>query len=147
MIIELLKAPKSINYEAINERWFKTNSAYTFKWEVFHKGGLDTFKCLVPAKYEWDGATIPRAFWSLIGLYPTGIMTSPSLLHDYIYVNKGILDPLNAKIRISRKHCDLLFYEHLKHAGLEEKKAKKIYKIVRLFGRFWWFDINSKSKL
>ncbi len=95
-----------------------------------------------PKGFIWDGATIPRLFWSIIGYYPAGIMLPPSLWHDLIYINKGILfnKETNTDIFISRKDCDLLFKEHCVIMGVNPKAANKMYNIIRKFGWIYWID-------
>jgi hypothetical protein len=50
--------------------------------------GLD-FYIFIPKGFRYDGATVPRWFWSITGLTRDGIHRPAALVHDYIYVNKG----------------------------------------------------------
>jgi hypothetical protein len=96
----------------------------------------------VSTPFEWDGASIPRIFWSVIGYYPAGIMLAPSLWHDLIYKNKGwVRNELTGElIFISRKDCDLLFLQHMLICGVPLKDAQTMYKTIRKFGWTYWFD-------
>jgi hypothetical protein len=96
----------------------------------------------IPIGFEWDGATIPRITWSLIGYYPAGIMLAPSLWHDFIYINKGLVVNMEDGdvLKISRKDCDKLFYEHCIAVGVKRLKALKMYYAIRLFGAYYWRD-------
>jgi hypothetical protein len=97
-----------------------------------------------PQGFTWDGATIPRPLWSIIGYYPTGIMLAASLWHDLIYVEKGkIYNVYSGEHEfVSRKHCDQLFYAHMLQSGVAEKAARTMYQTIRVFGRFYWSDFS-----
>lgn len=43
---------------------------------------------LIPAGFEFDGASIPRPLWALLS--PTGLLLIPGLIHDYGYRYNGI---------------------------------------------------------
>jgi len=38
---------------------------------------------VIPKDYTWDGATIPRVFWRLIGAKTDSKFLIPSMIHDY----------------------------------------------------------------
>ena len=62
-------------------RWFTTIR----KWEVvedyyFWFNGCHLF---IPRGFIFDGASIPRVFWSILS--PTGLLLIPGLFHDYGY--------------------------------------------------------------
>jgi len=43
----------------------------------------------IAAGFEYDGATVPRWFWSLSGISRDGIHRAAALVHDYLYSVKG----------------------------------------------------------
>ena len=43
----------------------------------------------VPQGFVWDGASVPRFAWSIIGLTPWGLTDGPSLAHDPLYRSMG----------------------------------------------------------
>lgn len=50
------------------------------------------YEFAIPKGYKWDGATIPRVFWRLIGSKTDSAFLIPSLIHDVLcehheYVN------------------------------------------------------------
>jgi len=90
----------------------------------------------IPHGTTWNGATIPRLAWSILGYYPHGIMSEPSLLHDDLYVNEGSSDIT----KFSRKEVDQVFYSHMLYVGVKPISAKIMYKCVRAFGWVYWFD-------
>jgi hypothetical protein len=127
-----------IDHTAVDKRMFRLDYNHTCSWET----DTQSYVLTAPKGFLWDGATIPRALWSLAGYHPSGLMLAPSMWHDYIYVNKGkfINQSTNEEVYISRKHSDVLFYRHMILAGIEPKKAKLFYQIVRLAGRVYWND-------
>lgn len=83
---------------------------------------------LVPAGFEWDGATIPRAFWTLVGgPYHPQIMAA-SLLHDWLYWTRAW----------KREDADKLLRHVMKEAGAPEIRADLVYGAVRGFGGFYF---------
>jgi len=52
----------------------------------------ETYKFLVPKGYSWDGATIPRIFWRLIGSKTDNRFLIPSLIHDVLCENHDYID-------------------------------------------------------
>lgn len=53
---------------------------------------LKTYDFTIPKGYKYDGCTIPRAFWRLIGAKTDPRFLIPSLLHDYICENHSCVD-------------------------------------------------------
>lgn len=51
-----------------------------------------TYEFLIPAGYTWDGATIPRVFWRLIGSKSDNRFLVPSLIHDVLCENHDYID-------------------------------------------------------
>lgn len=46
-----------------------------------------TYSFNIPALYRWDGATIPKVFWRLIGSNTNSEFLIPSMIHDVICEN------------------------------------------------------------
>jgi hypothetical protein len=106
-------------------------------WEVDgrHMRLLRPFCYIDPAGLDWpvpkdamiDGASIPRAFWTLIGGPFEGLYRYGSVIHDY--------------------HCDVcvrpwqavhrMFYDAMITSGVSEIQAKTMYFAVRLGGPRW----------
>lgn len=90
----------------------------------------------VPKGLKYDGASIPRVCWSLIGLSPDGLLRAAALVHDWCYINGGIVeDSQGAELTLSKKEADKLFYELLMLAGVNPYRAKVAHFAVRCFGR------------
>lgn len=74
---------KSIaKYPFINKQNLKVRIVYYTNECVF----------TIPKDYTWDGATIPRMFWRLIGSKTDSKFLIPSLLHDYMCENHNVVD-------------------------------------------------------
>jgi hypothetical protein len=56
---------------------------------VFEVSGIK-YSLKIPTHYIFDGASIPRIIWGLIGLTPHGVMNGPALPHDYGYEHQGL---------------------------------------------------------
>lgn len=74
----------------------QTISKYPFmcltEVEVIIKYKNNTYKFTIPKKYRWDGATIPRIFWRLIGAKTDPRFLIPSMIHDVLCENKHYVD-------------------------------------------------------
>ncbi len=56
------------------------------KWRVKEEWSYqlpDGKTIVIPAGFEFDGASIPRPLWMLLS--PTGLLLIPGLIHDYAY--------------------------------------------------------------
>lgn len=135
----------------INEKQYILEQDYTAKWTT-KKG--DTVGVTIQAGFVYDGASVPRVFWSLVGIHPDGLMRAASLVHDYLYVYKGNPPMLKdgygafiegakgikhgAILRMSRKQVDDLFLRMLKDSGLSWSKRNAAYLGVRAGGWVYW---------
>ena len=52
----------------------------------------EVYEFLIPKGYTWDGATIPRMFWRLIGSKTDNRFLIPSLIHDVLCENHEYID-------------------------------------------------------
>jgi hypothetical protein len=132
IMIKIIQFTKAVPYVALDRNKFELLDKVETEFSI----NDNNIKLEVEPPFIWDGATIPRLFWSIIGYYPTGIMLAASLWHDYIYINKGNV----ADTFISREDSDKLFLEHMLDSGVKEKSAKLMYNIVRKFGWIYWTD-------
>ena len=53
---------------------------------------VKTYNFTIPKGYCWDGASIPRAFWRLIGAKTDSRFLIPSLIHDVLCENHNYVD-------------------------------------------------------
>ena len=52
----------------------------------------ETYEFSILAQYTWDGATIPRIFWRMIGAKTDNRFLVPSLIHDVLCENHDYID-------------------------------------------------------
>jgi hypothetical protein len=81
----------------------------------------------VPAGYSFDGSTVPRVFWSIVG--PP---LSPDLVASYV-----LLDYYNNKRTRSPEMVMQMFYESLLNSGVSEFRAKMLTTSLQAFGPKW----------
>lgn len=53
---------------------------------------LKTYDFTIAKNYKWDGASIPRMFWRLIGAKTDSRFLIPSLIHDVLCENHSFVD-------------------------------------------------------
>lgn len=80
----------------------------------------------IKAGFVYDGASIPRLFWSLIGSPFTGTHTKAAFIHDALYAGE-IYD---------RKICDWMFLQILQEHSCSWIKRNLLWLAVRIFGRY-----------
>jgi len=109
------------------------------EWEVvddytYERGSL---RITVRKDFVFDGASIPRIFWSLIGAPQAGKHAHASLLHDDLYVNK-ILFRDGREVKISRKEADDIMLMVMKEDGVSWWRRNAIHRAVRVGGGRAW---------
>lgn len=57
------------------------------KVTIKDKNENEIYNFTIPKDYSWDGATIPRIFWRLIGAKTDNRFLIPSLIHDVLCEN------------------------------------------------------------
>lgn len=78
----------------------------------------------VPAGTETDGASVPRAFWTIFE--PFGEYFPAAVIHDFLYT------PDNHEF--DRWESDIIFKEAMFNLGVPWTKREPIYHAVRIFG-------------
>lgn len=82
---------------------------------------------VAPAGSRVDGASIPRAFWGLIGGPFEGKYRNASVLHDVAYAEQS--RPF--------QDVDLMFYNAMRCSGVSVVTAKTMYYALVRHGRHW----------
>lgn len=90
-----------------------------------------TDKVTIPAWYEFDGASIPRLFWSVVGHPMDTKVLRAALVHDYIYTSER---------GRGRKQADDIFIEAMLVLWVNKYKAIIYYIWVRI----WWRYVRNK---
>ena len=80
---------------------------------------------LVPSGYIVDGASMPKALWSLIGSPYTGDYRRASIVHD-----KACEDTKSDSV--ARKRADRIFYLACRAGGCSSEDARSLYLGVRI---------------
>lgn len=82
------------------------------------------FEIHVAPGFVWDGASIPRLFWSLIGSPFTGTHSRPAFIHDCLYATE--FEP--------KKYNDWLFLELLDYTECNWIKRNIMWSAVKSCG-------------
>lgn len=107
-------------YMSQGVRWFiiadrfRQNSSY---------GKIET-----PPHFHSDGASIPKAFHSIV--HPFGEYFGAALIHDYLYT----IDGADAYPHLTRKDADEIFLEGMKDLGVPWYHRHPMHRAVALFG-------------
>ncbi|MBB5210519.1 DUF1353 domain-containing protein [Microbulbifer hydrolyticus] len=96
--------------------------------EDFHFTDKNGSVWLAPAGSLIDGASIPRAFWSIIGPPYVGDYRRASIVHDVACVN--------ANARQERRAADRMFYQACRAGGCSTRSSIILYIGVRIGA--WW---------
>lgn len=91
------------------------------------------YQMTVPSGFIYDGASIPRLFWTVIGSPFDPKYSVASLIHDYLYNNPNSR-PFWAN---NRKMADKIFWVLLVRSGVNPITSSMLYLPVRIFG--WKF--------
>ena len=86
--------------------------------------------------FDFDAASIPQIFWSIIGSPFTGNYTTPATIHDGLYAGE-VLD---------RKVCDDIFLDLMKQYKVGYLRRYPMYWAVRLGGGRVWKE-HSKEEV
>jgi hypothetical protein len=105
----------------LDVRWTGKQSFDLINYLVYEN---DTFTITIYPSFDYDGASIPRALWSVIGCPMGELYSRAACLHDALYASR-IFD---------RKTCDKLFHEAMLSDGVSRSLAKQMYLAVRAFG-------------
>ena len=91
----------------------------------------------IKEKYCWDGASINRFFWRLIGANTAAEFLIPSLIHDVLCENKKY-------INYDRELSSKVFRALLIASGVSSFKANVMYTAVNTYQMFcdWGLEYN-----
>lgn len=90
----------------------------------------DTFTITVYEGFDYDGASIPKTLWSIVGCPVGELYSNAACIHDALYASK----------LFNRKTCDKIFHEAMLSSGVNKSLAKKMYLAVRAFGESAYTD-------
>ena len=115
--------------ERISSKEYMLKSSLTYENEEFKvtiKKGLIT-----------DGASIPKAFWSIIGCPLSGKYVGSALIHDGLYGSH----------LLSKEESDRLFLDMMKHNGVGAIKRNLMYWAVKVGGRSAYNATSAESAI
>lgn len=121
--------PPLVSYSLEKKCWF-LEEAYSYQ------DGSN--RILVPKKFDFDLASIPRFLWWLIAPFELSI-TAP-LIHDFLYVYRGDLPQASIvpPRMYDRKQTDGLFRAIMAQEGVSRWRMVAAYYAVRWFGKTAW---------
>ena len=96
----------------------------------------DKYIITVKSGFNTDGASIPKAFWSVLSSPFDGALTYGAVIHDGLYT----------KMQLPRKECDKLLREMAIEKGYNKIKTFLVYCAVRMFGGSHWKKDTSEQK-
>lgn len=89
---------------------------------------VDAKEFYIPASFSWDGASIPRVFWSIVGDPFEPDFWAASLAHDWLYLTH----------QTNRAIADDLLYQFLRLCGVGAFRARTMWSAVRVGGAGRW---------
>lgn len=78
----------------------------------------------IPAGYRWNGASIPRAVWWIVGSNSSPDLRAFSLIHDWLYLTHHTI----------REMADAVGYRVLQLSDVSAWRCRVIWGAVRAFG-------------
>jgi len=97
---------------------------------------------VVPKGFIYDGASIPRWLWSLVGLRPDGLIRAAATVHDWIYEKGG---DIGAHKAFTRAESDAIFRDLMEKAGISKIRCDLAHWAVRNFGGSHWKAAEKKA--
>jgi hypothetical protein len=97
---------------------------------------IDNKKIWIPKDYYYNGASIPRIFWSIIGSPFEPDFWSAAMGHDYLYLLH----------LVDRSTADECLYQLLLQSNVNTIRAHIIWAAVRTCGMLAWNN-DSSDKL
>ena len=107
---------------------------------IYKRGSL---AIVVPEGFVYDGASIPRIFWRLIGPPMAGKYAHAALLHDYLYVYRGYKVHHGRRVAITRQQADDFMLTVMVEDDVDWWRRNVMHKAVRTAGGRVW---NKRSK-
>ena len=92
-------------------------------------------RVVVPVGFEFNGSSIPRAFWWLAGSPFTPRYRQASGVHDRLYETHDV----------DRKIADRIYAAILIRDGVSPNMAALHYNAIRLFGWIAWRRVDVQS--
>lgn len=119
-----------------NSRNFKLSTAIIFTSAKYWNPTRDDYTWRIPFSETFDGASIPKLLWSLVGAPFSGKYRLSAAVHDY-YCKEGQLigSPVNCEIPYYIVHE--LFAEMIAVEGVTGWRLKAMARAVKMGGPRW----------
>ncbi len=107
-----------------------TSGEHKGKYKLAYKYSITVLGNIrvIPAGFIFDGASIPRTMWTMLGVTPFHPnIIIPALVHDHLYSEKDL----------SREDADKIFKHLLEQCGFTTR-ATLMHTAVRWFGGGHW---------
>ena len=111
----------------------------SLKVVLFNHQKQKKYEFVIPKGYCWDGATIPRVFWRLIGAKTDSRFLIPSMIHDVLCENHDYVDN-------DRYFSTCVFERLLYISGVSAFNRWLIFHSVDNYQKFCNWDEPNNSK-
>ena len=121
--------PEMTKFEKVRIARYPFSCKKSLKVMIFDNKKFRQYDFVIKENYCWDGASIPRFAWRLIGANTAAEFLIPSLIHDVLCENHQYIN--NDRVLSSRVFKALLIA-----SGVSEFKANVMFTAVDTFQRF-----------
>ena len=118
--------PSDSDFEKLSKKKRPFMNKRAIKWVILADR---TYIINIPRQYCYDGASIPRAFWRVIGSKESDEFLIGAMVHDYMCENHNVIGN-------NRELSSEVFKQLLLACGVSKLKANIMYLAVNTFQRF-----------
>ena len=93
------------------------------------------YRITVKKGFDFDGASIPQALWSVYGNPLSGKFRIAALVHDALYASQ----------KVSRELADAIFLDLMKQHEVGYLKRQTMYYAVRSAGWYSWKQLTKEE--
>lgn len=94
---------------------------------ISNKYNGQNYRIFINKGYSWDGATIPRFLWRVVGSQYNPEFLPGSMIHDFLCENKGLIEKKGAYV------STCIFKDILELYGVSSFKASVMFAAVYAF--------------
>lgn len=127
--------PSSTELERASIKRFPFINKRKLDVKLYDKEKEELYTFSIPKSYCYDGATIPRLFWRVIGSKTDNAFLIGALIHDVLTENHNYINN-------DRNFSSKVFRALLIAGGVGELKAQVMYLAVDNFQRFCGWNKN-----
>lgn len=85
--------------------------------------------------FVFDGASIPKGLWGIVGSPLTGKYTRAAFIHDALYASE----------LLPRNIADEFFIDYMVYCRVDKTKRELMYEAVNIFGGAVWKEHTKES--